>query len=92
MNNKFNNCMLNKLSEKYNINNEIITTKVKIPTLESINIKEVNKLVVDDNVYYISDKYIYEKYSIINKNLYIGKQIGYIKDKNIYINKFDKNI
>ena len=92
MNNKFNNCMLNKLSEKYNINNEIITTKVKIPTLESINIKEVNKLVVDDNVYYISDKYIYEKYSIINKNLYIGKQIGYIKDKYIYINKFDKNI
>ena len=92
MNNKFNNCVLNKLSEKYNINNEIITTKVKIPTLESINIKEVNKLVVDDNVYYISDKYIYEKYSIINKNLYIGKQIGYIKDKNIYINKFDKNI
>jgi hypothetical protein len=84
--------MLNKLSEKYNINNEIITTKVKIPTLESINIKEVNKLVVDDNVYYISDKFIYEKYSIINKNLYIGKQIGYIKDKNIYINKFDKNI
>ena len=60
MNNKFNNCMLNKLSEKYNINNEIITTKVKIPTLESINIKEVNKQVVDDNVYYISDKYIYE--------------------------------
>ena len=92
MNNKFNNCMLNKLSEKYNINNEIITTKVKIPTLESINIKEVNKLVVDDNVYYISDKFIYEKYSIINKNLYIGKQIGYIKDKYIYINKFDKNI
>ena len=89
MNKNFNNYIVSKLSEKYNINTKLISSKIKIPTLNSSNINEVNKLILGDRVYYINDNSIYEDFNIINKNLHIGKQIGYIKGKNIYINKFD---
>ena len=92
MDNLFNETLLTKLADKYNIKKKFINKKIKVPIINNINILDVKIININNTSYYIdNDHNVFDYFCDVNKNILIGRKIGYVENKIININKIDLN-